>query len=74
MFAQICGNISMKETLLNGYEEIYQVSNAGSFKSVNRIGKDRRILKEKIKVKNGYIYMDLRLLSYRRMIQRKIIE
>lgn len=46
----------MKETLLNGYEEIYQVSNAGRFKSVNRIGKDRRILKEKIKIKNGDPY------------------
>ncbi|MBO1628530.1 NUMOD4 domain-containing protein [Bacillus arachidis] len=37
---------------IKGYEGIYQVSSAGRFRSLDRIGKDGRILKGKIKVRN----------------------
>ncbi|MCQ6358840.1 MULTISPECIES: NUMOD4 domain-containing protein [Bacillus cereus group] len=48
----------MEETWVDikGYEGIYQVSNAGRFRSLDRIGQDGRVLKGKIKVRKGDPY------------------
>lgn len=41
---------------IEGYEGIYQVSSTGRFRSLDRIGQDGRILKGKIKIRNGSPY------------------
>ncbi|MCX2829706.1 NUMOD4 domain-containing protein [Bacillus sp. DHT2] len=45
---------------------MYQVSNAGRFRSLNRIGQDGRMLKGKIKVRNGdpYGFTTIKLYKY----------
>ncbi|MGX5523649.1 NUMOD4 domain-containing protein [Bacillus toyonensis] len=48
----------MEETWfdIKGYEGIYQVSNVGRFRSLDRIGQSGRFLEGKIKVRNGDPY------------------
>ncbi|PEF43873.1 hypothetical protein CON22_24990 [Bacillus cereus] len=54
----------MEETWV-GCEGIYQVSNVGRFRSLDRIARDGRVLKGKIKVRNGDPYGFITIKLYK---------